>query len=125
MAWTTANKEAIRKFLGFPVQTQALQNIQSRMDDVQTLSPDAVLTAQTYLTTLAAIDSAINSGRDTAAIADLANTSATSYFRGENLHTQRSEGQRIVRELAEMLGLVVYRDVFAVSSHSQGRTVRS
>lgn len=125
MPWLSTDKEKIRKFLGFPVQTRAIQNIQDRMDDVQTISPDSVTTAQEYLTTLTSINTAVNSGRDTAAIADLANTSATSYFRGENLKVQREEGQRIARELAELLGLVVYRDVFAVSNQSQGRRVRS
>ncbi|NJR63918.1 MAG: hypothetical protein HC769_37245 [Cyanobacteria bacterium CRU_2_1] len=126
MGWLSSDKEKIRKYLGYPVQAEYLSQIQTRMDNVAGLSADAVSTAQTSINELGKIWDSINSQRNYAAAASHSNSgSSTDYYRGEMMNNLRSEGQRHARELAELLGLQVMRDVFATSSGGGSRIVRS
>ncbi|MBW4523459.1 MAG: hypothetical protein KME16_27960 [Scytolyngbya sp. HA4215-MV1] len=126
MGWLVSDREKIRRFLGYPVQAEALNQIQAKMDNVAGLSPDSVTTAQTLLNELGKVWDSINSQRPYAGSASHSNSgSSTDYYRGETMRTFREEGQRLARELAELLGLQVMRDVFAVSSGGGSRIVRS
>jgi hypothetical protein len=105
MAWLTADLESIRRYLGFPVSQNSYTQIQTQMNKVAGVaSGAAIATGQDLLTQLAAINTAINTARTKAGVADeVTDTTSTSYYKGMDLLTLRSEGRRNVRELASLL----------------------
>jgi hypothetical protein len=126
MAWQDSDREKIRKYLGYPLVAGSLGTIQARQTEVETLSSDAVVTAQGFLNELRKIEETIASKRSYAAAASHSTAgSSTDYFPGRTLGDLREEGSRYARELAELMGLVVMRDIFAVQAAPAGRLRRS
>lgn len=124
MAWLQNDRDRIRKYLCYPLTEYSLAQIQNRMSAVNALSTEAVNQAQAYLRELADVETQINSKRDYAGTSSYSTSgSSTDYFQGETLRTLRSEGARIIRELADLLQLQVMRDFFAVRS-SGSKVVR-
>jgi hypothetical protein len=116
MAWQEGDREKIRKYLAYPLVASALAAIQARQTEVEALSLDAIATAQGYLNELRKIEESIASKRNYAAAASHSTAgSSTDYFPGRAMADLREEGSRYARELAALLGLVVQRDIFAVS----------
>jgi hypothetical protein len=119
MPWLASDREKIRKFLGFRVTVNDIATIQASMDDVATVSAPAIDTAQYHLKELTKIQDALDSDRPYAATASYSNAgSSTDYYPGQKLGVSRSEGQRHVRELSQLLNLVIRRDVFSVEVRS-------
>jgi len=126
MAWQSTDLERIRKYLGYPVRASTVQEIGTRQNEVESISPDAVTTAQGFLHELRKIEETIASKRSYAAAASHSTAgSSTDYFSGRTLGDLREEGSRYARELAELMGLVVIRDIFAVQAAPVGRLLRS
>lgn len=126
MAWQSTDLERIRKYLGYPVRASSVQVIASRQTEVESISPDAVTTAQGFLNELRKIEETIASKRSYAAAASHSTAgSSTDYFPGRTLGDLREEGSRYARELAELMGLVVMRDIFAVAAAPAARLRRS
>jgi phosphoenolpyruvate carboxylase len=126
MAWQDGDRERIRKYLGYKVQQSAIAQIEARQTEVESISSDAVTTAQGYLNELRKIEESLASKRNYAAAASHSTAgSSTDYFPGRAMADLREEGTRYARELAELLGLVVTRDIFAVDVAPVGRMMRS
>jgi cell division septum initiation protein DivIVA len=126
MAWQSTDLERIRKYLGYPVAASSVQAIASRQTEVESISPDSVTTAQGFLNELRKIEETIAGKRSYAAAASHSTAgSSTDYFPGRTLGDLREEGSRYARELAELMGLVVMRDIFAVAAAPSARLRRS
>jgi cell division septum initiation protein DivIVA len=126
MAWQSTDLERIRKYLGYPVVASSVQAIASRQTEVESISPDAVTTAQGFLNELRKIEETIAGKRSYAAAASHSTAgSSTDYFPGRTLGDLREEGSRYARELAELMGLIVMRDIFAVAAAPSARLRRS
>jgi hypothetical protein len=126
MAWQDSDREKIRKYLGYSLVASSLATIQARQTEVETLSLDAIATAQGYLNELRKIEESLANKRNYAAAASHSTAgSSTDYFPGRTLGDLREEGSRYARELAELMGLVVMRDIFAVSAAPSARLRRS
>jgi hypothetical protein len=126
MGWQESDREKIRKYLGYRVLSSDLGLITERQVAVESLSPEAVVTAQAFLNELRKIEESIASKRNYAAAASHSTAgSSTDYFPGRAMGDLREEGSRYARELAEIMGLVVMRDIFAVNASPAGRMYRS
>jgi hypothetical protein len=126
MAWQDSDREKIRKYLGYSLVASSLATIQARQTEVETLSLDAIATAQGYLNELRKIEESLANKRNYAAAASHSTAgSSTDYFPGRTLGDLREEGSRYARELAELMGLVVMRDIFAVAAAPAARLRRS
>lgn len=129
MPWAEADKESIRRWLGWPVSQRSYQRIMQKQNDVAAVGGEgAIVTTQDILLQIRLINTAINDQRDVAGLADEATStedgaSDRTFYRGQSLAELREEGRRNVRELAETLGLMIMRDVFAIVSGSS-RTYR-
>jgi hypothetical protein len=126
MAWQDSDREKIRKYLGYSLVASSLATIQARQTEVETLSLDAIATAQGYLNELRKIEESLANKRNYAAAASHSTAgSSTDYFPGRTLGDLREEGSRYARELADLMGLVVMRDIFAVAAAPAARLRRS
>jgi phosphoenolpyruvate carboxylase len=127
MVWQESDREKIRKYLGYRVASSDLSRITERQAEVENLSSEAVVTAQGFLNELRKIEESIATKRNYAAAASHSTAgSSTDYFPGRAMADLREEGGRYARELAELLGLVVVRDVFELSPvQAVGRMYRS
>jgi hypothetical protein len=127
MAWQDGDREKIRKYLGYPVQASALATIQAQQTAIELLSVDAIATAQGFINELRKIEESIANKRNYAAAASHSTAgSSTDYFPGRAMGDLREEGSRYARELAELMGLAVRRDIFAIKvAPIAGRMYRS
>lgn len=121
--WLSGDRERIRRFLGY--QVGQLNQIDTQMGYLSGVSIDSVATCRALLTELQKIWEQLNSDRPYAATISHSNSgSSTDFMPGMKLQVSRQEGRRLARELAETLGLIVWRDVFA-SSGGGSQMVRS
>jgi hypothetical protein len=97
MPFSTSDRDKIMGFLGYAVTTENVNYVQGILTTVEGQSADAVTRVQGYLTKLAAIDSQIDTARNTAG----------------GVYTQLlSEGQRNVGLLAFTLGIETKRNIY-------------
>jgi len=115
MGLLASDKERIRKYLGYPLDTTQLGRIQERMDIVDAYG--ATDTVRQYLMQLDKIALQIDETRPFAAIAATSNAaSSTTYMPGGRMNDLRTEGRRYVQMLSSTLELHIMRDYFGSNS---------
>jgi hypothetical protein len=112
--FTATDKEAIRRYMGYPVDQASIDRIQTRCAAVESLSAQSVVTAQTILRALERLDKQLTQATPFAAQTFSSNAGGTNqYLPGQRLEPIKAEARRQIQELSTLLQLNVYRDIYA------------
>ncbi|EKU98467.1 hypothetical protein Lepto7375DRAFT_7754 [Leptolyngbya sp. PCC 7375] len=113
--FTSTDKETIRRYMGYPVDQASIQRIQTRCATVESISPQAVATAQTLLRALERLGKQLAQATPFASQTFSSNAGGTNqYLPGQRLEPLKAEVRRQVQELSTLLQLNIYRDIYAV-----------
>ncbi len=128
MPWQTADKPTILKFLGYPATDHSLKMIGDRMVAIEALDALFVDQAQDYIAQLKSLESDIKDATSNltagANVSFNADDNPVEYRPGEPLLTLRQEGTRYTVLLAELLGLVVYRNWFEIPVNARSTAIK-
>ncbi|MEA5465273.1 hypothetical protein [Leptothoe sp. PORK10 BA2] len=126
MSFTDPDKEAIRHYLGYPVDQASIDRIQNRCAAVESLSSGAVDTAQGHIRKLQQLDKQLTQATPFAAQTFSSNAGGTNqYVPGQRLRILKDEARRHVGELASALQLTISRDIYAAAAGQTGRVMRA
>jgi hypothetical protein len=98
MPWNLDDKDKLMSALGYSITTENLDEVQLVMDNLDAIAPNAVTRVQSYLATLAAIETQITTARN-----------ATSGVLGQ----LKGEGRRYVNLVAIAMNLESRNDVYS------------
>lgn len=117
--FTDADREAIRHYLGYPVDQASIDRIQTRCADVQSLSAAAVTTAQGIIRDLQRLDKQLTQTTPFASQTFSSNAGGTNqYLPGQRLESFKAEARRHTQNLADLLNLIVYRDIYQAQTRN-------
>ncbi len=111
--FTDADKEAIRHYMGYPVDQALIDRVQARCTAVESLSPGAVVTAQSYIRDLQRLDKQLIQATPFASQTFSSNAGGTTqHIPGQRLATLKNEARRHICNLASLMQLIVLRDIY-------------
>lgn len=122
--FTTAEREQIRRYLGYPLQAQAIANIISRCSVVEGFGLDAMETVRGLLRELSRLDQQIKNVTPFSAQTFSSSAAGTRQSPPNlQLQTFKDEARRLIAELSETISLNVCRDIYGLQG-GQARTIR-
>jgi hypothetical protein len=114
MSFTDPDKEALRKYLGYPIEVQSLQNISNRCAAVASTSSEAVSTIQSQLRSLERTDQQIRNAIPFSAQTFSSNAGGTQqYVPGGTIKNLKAEARQIISEISAAMSLPICRDIYA------------
>lgn len=124
--FTDADKEAIRKYMGYPMDQQWISQVQARCAVVESIGAAQVATIQGYIRALQTLDKQLTQVTPFAAQTFSSNAGGTNqYMPGQRLDILKGEARRNVQELASSLQLTITRDIYGAAPTYNAQTMRA
>ncbi|MGB3495273.1 MAG: hypothetical protein WBA57_21260 [Elainellaceae cyanobacterium] len=122
--FTTLDKMAIARFLGYGFSPGELTTIERAAATVQNLGGEYVEAVKNLIQQIQSMQDDIVTATPFASRSFSSGGASTSqHFRGERLHHPRTTGRSLVAQLSQMMNLSVKRDVFSTGSGGGGKVV--